>query len=490
MNTLDEKGTRTDQQPVPYGHELRKNAVGMWAIVFFVVAAASPLAAMLGTVPIVVSQGSGIGAPSAWVLAGVVLMLFSVGYAAMSRHVSNAGAFYSYISNGLGRPMGIAGAMIAIVSYNAVQLSLYGLFGFFVKLLVAQHFKISVPWWCYAAGAAIIVYLCGMRHVDFSGKLLGVFMLCEVAILLVLDLAVIRSGGAEGLSGASFLPHNVFHNGLGVSLVFAIACFIGFEATAIFAEEARNAKRTVPHATYVAITLITVFYTLSSWAAINGYGVSHVVAAASADSGNFWFALNTRYVGGFATQLMQMLLLTSIFAGILSFHNTITRYFFAMGREGLLWRSLSRTHAQYQSPYIAGILQTGIALIVIAAFAVGKQDPYLVLFAWMSALSTLGIVANQILVALAVIGFFKRTRLDTRRWHTLISPALAAAGLLACFGLVWSNLGMLSGSDSPVVRAFPYLVLGIWGSGVALGYYLRNNKPDVYQGFGAMIKSV
>ncbi len=423
---------------------LRKDAIGLWSIVFFVVAAASPLMAMLGTVPIVLRSGNGVGAPAAWAIAGVILLLFSVGYSAMSRHISNAGAFYAYISNGLGRPLGIAGAMIAILSYNAIQISIYALLGFFMRLEVAEHFRIDVAWWVYSVAAAIICYLCGMRHVEFSGKLLGMFMLCEVGILLLLDFAVIHRGGAEGLSLVSFEPYNVFRPGLGIALMFAIACYVGFEATAIFSEEARDAKRTVPIATYVAVTMIMVFYTLSSWAAVNGYGASHVVAVASKDTGDFWFNLNTLYVGRLSTGMMQILLLTSIFAGILSFHNTITRYLFAMGREGLLWRALANTHPRHQSPYIAGLVQTAVVLSVIIAFAAAKQDPYAVLFAWTSAIATLGILANQVLVALSVVGFFRRTGLDRRLWYTLISPLMAATGLSTCFLLVLSNLGLLS----------------------------------------------
>jgi amino acid transporter len=470
--------------------KLRKNAIGLWSIVFFVVSAASPLAAMLGTVPIVLKTGNGIGAPAAWALTGVVLMLFSVGYAAMSRHITNAGAFYAYIANGLGRPMGIAGAMIAILSYNAIQLALYGLLGFFMKLEVAEHFHIDLAWWIYAVAAAVGCYLCGMRKVEFSGALLGVFMICETGILLLLDLAVIRKGGAEGLSAASFAPHNVFQNGLGVTLVFAVACFVGFEATTIFSEEARDPKRTVPLATYVAVAMITVFYTLSSWAAISGYGASQAVAVATKDSGDFWFALNNRYVGKFSTDLMQPLLITSIFAGILAFHNTITRYYFAMGRERLIWTPLANTHPEHDSPYVAGLAQTIFALLVIGAFAVFRQDPYTIVFSWMSVVATLGILANQILVALAVIGFFRRTGLDRRPWHTIISPALAAVGLAAFLVLVWGNLHLLSGSDSLIVASFPYLVLATGLFGIALGFYLRAHRPQLYEGVGSLIKSV
>ena len=470
--------------------QLRKDAIGLWTIVFFVVSAASPLAAMLGTVPIVLKSGNGIGAPAAWALTGVVLLLFSVGYAAMSRHITNAGAFYSYIANGLGRPMGIGGAMIALLAYNAIQIALYGLLGFFMKLEIAEHFHIDIAWWIYAVAAAILCYLCGVRKVEFSGSLLGVFMLCETGILLLLDLAVIRSGGAEGLSAVSFAPRNVFQDGLGVTLVFAVACFVGFEATTIFSEEARDAKRTVPMATYVAVGMITIFYTLSSWAAVSGYGASQAVAVAAKDSGDFWFTLNTRYVGKFSTDLMQPLLVTSIFAGILSFHNTITRYFFALGREGLIWSSLANTHPEHESPYIAGLAQTAFALFAIGVFTVFRQDPYNVVFSWMSVVATLGILANQILVALAVIGFFRRTGLDRRPWHTLISPALAAVGLAVFLVLVWDNLRLMSGSESLIVASFPYLVLGTGLFGIVLGLYLRARRPHLYEGIGALIKSV
>src|SRR5258708_36164818 len=104
--------------------ELRKDAIGLWSIVFFVVAAASPLIAMLGTVPIVLRSGNGVGAPAAWAIAGVILLLFSVGYSAMSRHITNAGAFYAYIANGLGRPVGIGGALGADPAYNTIPISL------------------------------------------------------------------------------------------------------------------------------------------------------------------------------------------------------------------------------------------------------------------------------------------------------------------------------------------------------------------------------
>ena len=58
-----------------------------------------------------------------------MLAIFSVGYVAMARHIANAGAFYAYISRGIGRPLGVGAAWVALLAYNAFQLASIGGFG-------------------------------------------------------------------------------------------------------------------------------------------------------------------------------------------------------------------------------------------------------------------------------------------------------------------------------------------------------------------------
>ena len=61
------------------------------------------MSAMLGNVPFAAGYGIGTYAPAAFLLATIVLTLFSIGYAAMASRVSSVGGFYSFISQGLGR---------------------------------------------------------------------------------------------------------------------------------------------------------------------------------------------------------------------------------------------------------------------------------------------------------------------------------------------------------------------------------------------------
>jgi amino acid transporter len=471
-------------------HEgLSKNAVGLPQIVFFVVAAAAPLTAMVGATPAAFSLGNGAGVPGAFVLAGVMYLIFSIGYAAMSRHISNAGAFYAYIANGLGAPLGVGGAFVAIVAYNAVQIAIYSMFGFFLNDGIAQHYGINIPWWAFALACIAIVHFCGARHIEFSGRLLGMLMVCEIAIVTLLDLAiVVKGGGPGGFSARPFSPAAVFSPGLGTALVFVLGSYMGFEATAIFSEEARDPKVTIPRATYLAVILIMAFYAFSAWAIVEAWGEHQIVAQATKDPANLWFAMSDRLLGRVATDAMNILLVTSLFAAILSFHNTITRYFYAMGREGVLWSRLGHTCPVYRCPDVAGKLQTLIALVTVVGSAILHLDPFAIVFSWMSALATIGIIAVQILVAASVIAFFARDHRDAGLVHRLIAPAISVIALGACLVLVVRNLSVLSGSDSKLVALFPYFLLAIGASGVWAAYRLRRKDPGLYAGLGRAVQ--
>ena len=85
---------------------LRKNTLGLFSLVFFVIAAASPLTGVVGGLPVAIIAGNGGGIPVFYIFSCIILMLFSVGFVTMSRHIKNSGAFYTYISTGLGKNWG------------------------------------------------------------------------------------------------------------------------------------------------------------------------------------------------------------------------------------------------------------------------------------------------------------------------------------------------------------------------------------------------
>ena len=207
----------------------------------------------------------------------MILLFFAVGFTAMTPYVDEAGAFFSYVRKSLGFPTGIGIAFVAIVSYVAIEAGVYGLLGPAGAAVVELFGGPALPWWLFAAVAFAVTTFLGYRNIELSSRVLGVLLTAEIAIVAVLDLVIVVQGGDHGLSNGIVNPNAIFSGSLGIGLLFAIISYVGFEATAIFRDEARTPERTIPRATYVALILIGVFYAVTSWALISGWGDDEAV---------------------------------------------------------------------------------------------------------------------------------------------------------------------------------------------------------------------
>jgi amino acid transporter len=473
-------------------HRLRRGSLGVLGISFFVVSAAAPLTAMAGGAPVAMLLGNGAGIPAAYVIVSVLLLVFSVGYTAMARHHTSTGAFYSYVARGLRQRAGGAAAWIALLGYNAMQIGLYGLFGAAASAFFSEHFGLDVPWWVLVFVAMAVIGVLGYRQVDLSVKVLSVLVLAEFLVVLVLDVAVLVKGGQGGtvpLDATSFSWDALTSGSLAIALLFNAASFIGFEATTIYSEEAKDPKRTVPRATYVAVLTIGLFYTLTTWLMVNGHGSDSLVGFLGnlkPDPTAFLFVLSDTYVGQTVTTVMTLLFATSVFAALLAFHNAVARYLYALGREGLVPERLGRTHAVHLSPHAGSLSQTGFAAVVVLVFVVTGKDPVLALFTWLTQLGTLAIIALMSLASFAVVAFFRRHRdLDGNLLRTLVAPLVGGVSMAAVALYASSQFGLLIGDpDSLLSWALPALIVGAALVGVVSATVLKSRSAELYARMG------
>lgn len=447
--SLTQKSEETDRS-------LRRGRIGVFGIVFFVVAASAPLVGMTGAVPVAIALGNGAAVAGAYLAVGIVLLLFSVGYAAMSQRVTNTGAFFAYVGRGLGRDAGIASSFVSILAYQAVQLAIYGFFGGLMEIQLGL-----MPWWAWALIAWLAVTALSLLSVDVGAKLLGVMLTLELAALVITGIVILVNGGPEGLDwGASFAPQNILVGGLtgtaGIAFAFAFASFIGFEATAIYGEESKEPKRVVSRATYLAVITITVVFALVAFAMVTGMGASGVIDKTLELSGGLedpaavLFTLASQYVGPWMATVMSILVLTSLFAGLLAFQNAASRYYFALGRGEVLPRSIGTVN-KLGAPMRASIVTSVVAALVIVVFAIAGLDGILNMFFWFSGMAVLAIVLMEILVCIAVIVYFRRNKGEENVFQTIIAPVLALIGLIVGEYLLMSRFGLLAGTVLPGV---------------------------------------
>ncbi|WP_313523441.1 APC family permease [Shinella sp.] len=467
-------------------NQLRRNSLGLIAVTFMVISAAAPLTGVAGAVPIAFLLGNGTGVPATFLLMTLIMLAFSAGYVAMSRHVTNAGAFYAYAARGLGGRMAGAVAIIAVVAYNAMQFGLIGLLGG-VAAGVFAGFGIELPWYLWSLIAVALVGILGYRQVDLSAKVMIVLVLLEYLIVLLVDFAILGKGGAGTLSFNFFDTTAMFSGSLTAAVLFCLGSFIGFEATTIYAEEARDPEKTIPRATYLSVLMIGLFFVFTTWLMIAGVGADKLLPTIGAlpDPTAFFFDLAGSYVGGPVPAIAGLLLVSSLFAAISAFHNYIARYSYVAGREGLLPAAFGRTHDAHQSPHVGSVVQTVMALVVLAVFAGLGLDPVLNMFTWISQVGTLGVLGMMTITSLSVIVFFRKRGGDAPVLTTFILPAVSGLVMAALFVYIFINFGDLTqtaGGSLGIILPALIPVAGIVG--FLMASRLKASDPAAYARMG------
>ncbi len=492
---------------------LRKHAVGLPGVLFLTVTGSAPISAMLFNTPIVVGYGNGLGAPAAFLFATIVLTIFSVGYVAMARKVTTAGGFYSYISHGLGRELGLGTGFAAVVAYSVFEASLCGGFAYFLQLgltnfgsLTGLHFLGYIQWPWLALFMVVAISLITYFDIRVTARILGVFLVGEVVFLLIFDLFMLARGitTSTAFTLEALNPVKAFQafpatgtlagGAAAIGLFFAFWSWVGFEMAPNYGEESRDPKRIVPRAMYISVVGLGIFYIITSWAPFAGYSnLGAAIAQAQTDPAHFYLTPASQYAVVGVSQLLSILIITGSFACGMAFHNTAARYFYSLGREKVLPAALGTTHPRYKSPHIASITQSVIAALIVIAFAIfaGRDNPtqqaYLDLYGLMAVMGVIVILAVQALVSVAILRYFwQHHGTEVHWWSTVLAPIISFVGQAVVLVLLFQNLSFIGGGLGLANWLGPVDAV-IFAAGIGLAFYLKSSQPDKYNTLGRLI---
>lgn len=497
----DKLATGTPKQDPPSnGTEKRqlKGSLGLIGVVFMVIAFSAPITAMTGNLPVAIGFGNGIGAPAGFLIATVVLTIFAVGFTALARHITAAGAFYTFVSEGWSKIVGLPAGVLSMFTYMTMEAGLIGIFSAFAKQAVEHEFGLDIPWIVYGILAVVVISALSYRDISASAIILGIVLVCEISLLTATAIASLIHAPEghyfESLNPATAMSSNNVAGGVvGLGLLMAFWSWVGFESTAIYGEESKNPKKIVPQATFIAVIAIGLFYTFISWGVIVGNGGDTAVDLASGDDPfQILYAPSERYLGGWSVHAYQWLAVFGSFACALAIHNSAARYLFAFGRDKLLPATLSTIHTMHGSPWVASVTQSVFALVVLLVCMVSGTDPYNVLFVVVGIMATLCLLIVQVMCSISTITYFhvKGQHPETKHWfRTLIAPVLGALGMAMVIYLMASNMEAAAGdaADTLFFKAVPFIIAVLFFGSLGTALYLRSNRPHVYDRIGRTI---
>ncbi|RAK42936.1 hypothetical protein B0I29_10166 [Actinoplanes lutulentus] len=461
---------------------LARFTMGPAALAGAAIVASSPQTVLNGGIPATYAATGAAGVPLSFLLLMAVIGILAVGYVAVGRHVRHGAPFYAQLAVGGSPMLGLVGAGIAFVGYNALQISLYPLFGTTLAELVGG------PWWVWAAIGWLIVLLLGQYPGAVGAKVLGILLALEVAVVVLFIAAGFthRSGGMG--AGLVFAPSSLLVSGAAATLlIYAAAAFAGTDTVMAYAEEALSHRALAVGAT-TAIGGCGILYCLASWAYGAWVGFADLRQAAG-DQARQPLALLSDVYGIGIADLATLLLVTSILAAMSSFHAAVARYVFALARERVLparWARVS-PGAKGGAPLGGTAVQSVTAALVLGLFTIAGADPMGTIFPWLSTIGAFCVLLLLTAASWSALHFFDQGLGGSESvWVRQVCPF--AGGILGILVLIFmaSSLGTLlgtaPGSGRPWLVAAPIGVAVLTAAGV--GWWLRRARPDVYEGIG------
>src|ERR1700733_10360274 len=379
---------------------------------------------------------SGPATPFVYFVCLIAILIAASGIMEMAALIPSAGSFYTYVTKGLGPHSGFITGGLMFMAYALLPPIEVALIGAYLQQTIQQQFGINIPWILIGLIPWAIMTFLALEGVQSSLRTAMVLFVVEVAVVLLMALIVVASGGAHGLSAHPLTPSASPHGMQGIitGFVFAALSFVGFEGATTLGEEVQRPRRNVPLAIALSTIIVGIIYTFCIWAEVVGLGDDKVNALTGASTP--WNDLAHLYAP-WMTPLIILASISSMFAVAVNSNTGIVRILYAMGREGLLPRFLAHIDPKRNTPSNAVLFQSAFTFILVLAVGavsgglgnpVGGSNVY----GFLGFLLTLAILIVYVLADIAAIAFFRR-RGSTRLLRHILLPALGALLMTALF---------------------------------------------------------
>jgi amino acid transporter len=356
----------------------------------------APTATATLTVPLVFAT-AGNGTWLSYVGATVCTLLVALCIARFAQESASPGSLYSYATSSLPLAVGSIAAWALLLAYVATGASVVGGFVHYANVVLGEFLGKAAPAWILAAFAALISIWIAYRDVKVSARLMVYIEVVSVMLISFVFALLLWRRGLHfdplqlKLTGVNF-------SGVRLGMVLAMFSFVGFESATTLGEEAKHPLHNIPRAVLQSVMLSGLFFIAASYTEVLGFPAS---AGTLDQSAAPLSALSTvagvRRLGPF----IDICAMVSMFACTLACVTAAARVLLLMAHNGIVHRSLAKTHAKNETPH-AAVLATGAGTILLSVGLIVFKVSGETIYDWMGTLATYGFVVVYALVAIAL----------------------------------------------------------------------------------------
>lgn len=394
-----------------------------------------------------------------FILSGLACVFAALCYAEFASAVPVAGSVYTYSYTTFGELIawilgwdlileyGVAASAVASGWSGYFQGILDG-FGIHLPAAIANAYDHSKGSYIDLPAVFIIVLITSLltRGAKKSARFNAIMVIVKVAVVLLF--IAVGVGYVKPEHWTPFMPFGFSGVATGAATVFF--AYIGFDAVSTAAEEVKNPQRDMPIGIIASLGICTVLYIIVSLI------LTGIVPYAQLDVKDpVAFAL--RFIHqDWASYLISIGAITGITTVLLVLLFGQTRLFYAISRDGLLPKVLSKMRPHEHTPK-ANIWLTGGMVSVLAGIFPIKV---------LSSLTNLGTLFAFVIVSLGII-VLRRTQPNLRRGFKVpLVPLIPILAVLFCGYLILQlpPTAFIGFGIWLVVGLFIYLLYGYRGA--------------------------
>jgi basic amino acid/polyamine antiporter, APA family len=337
-----------------------------------------------------------------WVVGGIIAFCGALSYGELGGAMPNAGGEYLFLSR-LYHPLFgfLSGWISFIVGFSApIAASALGFSEYFCRAIPAlpawlngyASITPAVTGKLLAIAIILIFTFIHYRGIKYGARIQNILTTLKIALILVLLIGGFASGRGDMKNftmGGSIAPGIAGWKTIGLSLMWIMFAYSGWNASTYIGSEIKNPSKTLPRSLLLGTGIVMLLYiglnTLFVYAIKPGE-MENVISVGGLAMGNLF--------GKSADMVFSMLIAFALFSSLSAFIIIGPRVYYSMARDGLFFKSAATIHKKYQVPANSILIQGLIALIMVVSGTFEQVLTYLGF-------------ALGIFPILAVIGVFK-----------------------------------------------------------------------------------